>query len=253
METIDEQDDFITIDLQPREAVIDRLVVLRALVERSLLEAVAEQEGHTAEVEERRFDLLAELLSSSAGGALAPEELHLLQTPIGQLPDDESTPMILAAEAFGAIGQACGLIRELPLPPTPVGGSEELLEEILVLSPEEIDERTSLPTEEEAAALLEIIEVVHWRVDVEFGARLNGGELTAEEQESIAAVASEAEASGLFQTYPSGDLRIGNKPVRKWSDEDVEMYYIVSLQQRDALAWLCSNGQDWVVITDEDE
>jgi hypothetical protein len=95
--------------------------------------------------------------------------------------------------------------------------------------------------------------VIHWRVDVEFGSRLNGGELTAEEQESIESVAKEAELSGLFQTYPSGDLRIGNKPVRKWSDDEVEMYYIVTLQQRDALVWLCSNGQDWVVISDDEE
>jgi hypothetical protein len=253
MDNYDELDDFITIDLQPRQAVIDRLVVLRALVERSLLEAVAEQEGHSDEVEERRFDLLAELLSSSAGGALTPEELQLLQTPIGQLPDEEATPMMLAAEAFGSIGHACGLIRELPLAPIPVGGSEELLEHILSLSVEDIESNTILPSDEEAAALLEVIEVIHWRVDVEFGSRLNGGELTAEEQESIESVAKEAELSGLFQTYPSGDLRIGNKPVRKWSDNEVEMYYIVTLQQRDALVWLCSNGKDWVVISDDEE
>ena len=253
MDNYDELDDFITIELQPRQAVTDRLVVLRALVERSLLEAVAEQEGHSDEVEERRFDLLAELLSSSAGGALTPEELQLLQTPIGQLPDEEATPMMLAAEAFGSIGHACGLIRELPLAPIPVGGSEELLEHILSLSVEDIESNTILPSDEEAAALLEVIEVIHWRVDVEFGARLNGGELTAEEQESIESVTKEAELSGLFQTYPSGDLRIGNKPVRKWSDDEVEMYYIVTLQQRDALVWLCSNGQDWVVISDDEE
>lgn len=253
MENLDEMDDFITIDLQPRAAVVDRLIVLRALVERSLLEAVAEQEGHTDDVEERRFDLLAELLASSAGSALTPEELQLLQVPIGKLPDEESTPMILAAEAFGSIGHACGLIRELPLPPMPVGGDEELLEHILSLSVEDIEANTTLPSDEEAAALLETIEVVHWRVDVEFGVRLDGGELSAEEKESIEAVAKEAELSGLFPTYPSGDLRIGNKPVRKWSDEEVEMYYVVTLQQRDALAWLCSNGQDWVVISDDEE
>ncbi len=253
MENLDEMDEFITIDLQPRKAVVDRLVVLRALVERSLLEAVAEQEGHTDDVEERRFDLLAELLASSAGNALTQEELALLQVPIGQLPEEESTPMILAAEAFGAIGHACGLIRELPLPPIPVGGNEELLEHILSLGPEEIEANTTLPSDEEAALLLEVIEIVHWRVDVEFGSRLEGGELTAEEKESISAVAKEAELAGIFQTYPSGDLRIGNKPVRKWSDEEVEMYYIVTLQQRDALVWLCSTGQDWVVISDDEE
>lgn len=253
METFDEQDDFITIDLQPRQAVVDRLIVLRALVERSLLEAVAEQEGRTEEVEERRFDLLAELLAGSAGAALTPEELQLFQTPIGQLPDEESMPMILAAEAFGAIGHACGLVRELPLPPIPVGGVEELLEEILNLGVDEIETSTQLPSEEEAAALLEVIEVVHWRVDIEFGARLEGGELDAEETQSIESVAREAEASGLFQTYPSGDLHIGNRPVRRWTDEEVEMYYVVSLQQRDALAWLCSSGQDWTVISDDEE
>ncbi len=253
MDAIDEQDDFITIDLQPRAAVVDRLIVLRALVERSLLEAVAEQEGRTDEVEERRFDLLAELLAGSAGAALAPEELQIFQTPIGQLPEEESTPMILAAEAFGAIGHACGLIRELPLPPLPVGAVEELLEDILNLGVDEIEAGTQLPSEEEAAALLEVMEVVHWRVDVEFGARLEGGELTADEQQSIELVAREAEASGLFQTYPSGDLRIGSKPVRKWTDEEVEMYYVVTLQQRDALAWLCTSGQDWTVISDAEE
>jgi hypothetical protein len=248
-----ETDDYITIDLQPRAAVIDRLTVLRALVERSLLETVAEQEGLTDEIEERRFDLLAEVLSSSAGSALTPEELRLMQTPIGQIPEDETTPMLLAAEAFGAIGHACGLIHELPLPPTPVGGSEELLELILSMSVEDIESRLTLPSEEEAAQLLEVIEIVHWRVDVEFGARLDGGELTPEEVESIASVSKEAELSGLFQVYPSGDLRIGNKPVRKWTDEEVEMFYVVSLQQRDALSWLCSNGQDWTVISDEEE
>lgn len=253
MENLEEMDEFITIDLQPRAAVVDRLVVLRALVERSLLEAVAEQEGETDDVEERRFDLLAELLASSAGSALTPEELELLQVPIGQLPEEEATPMILAAEAFGAIGHACGLIRELPLPPIPVGGNEELLEHILSLSAEDIEANTALPSDEEAAVLLEVMEVVHWRLDVEFGSRLNGGELTVEEKESIDAVAKESELAGLFQTYPSGDLRIGNKPVRKWSDEEVEMYYIVTLQQRDALAWLCSNGQDWVVISNDEE
>ena len=33
----------------------------------------------------------------------------------------------------------------------------------------------SLPSEEDAAVMLEIMEVIHWRVDVEFGARLIGG------------------------------------------------------------------------------
>lgn len=253
MADFEEVDEFITIDLQPRAAVVDRLVVLRALVERSLLETVSEQEGHSDEIEERRFDLLADLLASSAGSALAPEELALLQTPLGQIPEENLTPILLAAEAFGAIGYACGLIRELPLAPTPIGGSEELLEHILSLGMDDIEENTSMPTDEDAAALLEVMEVIHWRVDVEFGARLAGGELTAEEKASIESVAREAETSGLFQTYPSGDLRIGNKPVRKWSDEDVEMYYVVSLQQRDALAWLCSNGQDWIVISEDEE
>jgi hypothetical protein len=253
MSDFEELDDFITIDLQPREAVVGRLIVLRALVERSLLETVAEQEGHSDEIEERRFDLLAEVLASSAGSALTPEELALMQTPIGQIPEEELTPILLAAEAFGIIGYACGLVRELPLAPVPFGGSEELLEHILSLGIGDIEENTTLPTDEEAAAFLEVMEVIHWRVDVEFGARLAGGELTSEEKASIASVAREAESSRLFQTYPSGDLRIGNKPVRKWSDEDVEMYYVVSLQQREALAWLCSNGQDWVVISDDEE
>lgn len=253
MDAVDESDDFITIDLQPRSAVINRLIVLRALVERSLLEAVVEQEGHTEEVEERRFDLLAELLSMSAGSALAAEELELLQAPIGQIPDDRATPMLLAAEAFGAIGHACGLLQNLPLAPTPVGGSEELLEQILSLGVQEIESGTTLPGEEEAGAILEVIEVIHWRVDVEFGARLSGAELTTDEQESIKAVAIEAERSGLFQVYPSGDLRLGNKPIRKWTDDEVEMCYIVTLQQRDAISWLCSSGQPWTVISDEEE
>ncbi len=221
MENLDEMDEFITIDLQPRAAVVDRLVVLRALVERSLLEAVAEQEGHTNDVEERRFDLLAELLASSAGSALTPEELQLLQVPIGQLPDEESTPMILAAEAFGAIGHACGLLRELPLPPVPVGGSEELLEHILSLSVEDIEANTTLPSDEEAALLLEVIEVVHWRVDVEFGARLDGGELTCRREgiDRISRQRSRAFRSlpDLSQRRPAYRQQTGSKMVGRGS------------------------------------
>ena len=68
-----------------------------------------------------------------------------------------------------------------------------------------------------------------------------------------ASVAAEAQASGLLATYPSGDLKLGNKPIRKWTDDEVETFYIVSLQQRAAIEWLCTAGQEWVVISDEDD
>lgn len=246
-------DEYLVIELQPREAVVNRMLVLRALVERSMLEAVAVDDGMTDELEERRFDILAELLASSAADAITPEELAIFQTPVTKIPEEDEVAVILAAEAFGVIGKACRLFRDLPLPPNPVGSSEEHLETILTLSPDDIAERVVLPEEDAAADILEVVEVIHWRTDVEFGARLNGGELTQEEQESIAAVGAEAEASGLLPVYPSGDLKIGNKPIRKWTDDEVETFYIVSLQQRLAIEWLCSAGQPWVVVSDEDD
>lgn len=252
-EELDEIDDFITVELQPRDEVVRRLIILRAFVERSLLEATAADEDVPEEVEERRFDLLAELLSTDAAQSIIPEELELLQTPIGEIADDDAAAVLLAAEAYGAIGRACGLIRDLPLPPHPVGSSEDLLQQILLTTPEEIESSVALPPEEEAAVLLETIEVIHWRVDVEYGARLNGGPLTSEEIESIAAVAQEAESSGLMRTYASGDLQLGHKPVRKWTDDEVETYYVVSLQQRNALEWLCTAGQPWELLAEEDD
>ena len=94
-------DEYMVIELQPREAVINRLTVLRALVERSLLEATAIDEGATNDLEERRFDLLAELLSSPAADAIAPEELVIFQTPIAKIPEEDEVALILAAESFG--------------------------------------------------------------------------------------------------------------------------------------------------------
>ncbi len=253
MDDYDEMDEYLTIDLQPRQAVIDRLIVLRALVERSLLEAMATEEGVTGELEERRFDLLAELMASPAANAITAEEMVVMQTPLAQIPEDDEATVLLAAEAFGAIGKACGIFRDLPSPPDPVGSSEDILEQILQMTPEEIDQQVVLPEEEAAADILEVIEVTHWRADVEFGARLNGGELTKEEQESIAAVAAEAKLSGLIPVYPSGDLKLGNKPIRKWTDEEVETFYIVSLQQRLAIEWLCNADQVWTVMSDEED
>lgn len=253
MDELDDMDEFMVVELQPRETIAGRLTVLRAFVERSLLEATAEDADDLAEIEERRFDLLAALLVTDARDAITAEELAILQTPIGQIAERDAISVILAAEAFGAIGSVCGLIRELPLPPNPVGSSEELLQMMLLMTPEDIAASVSLPSEEEAATLLEIAEVIHWRVDAEFGARLNGGELTQDEKDSIAAVAKEAQDSGLFQTYPSGDLKLGHKPIRKWSDDEVETYYVVSLQQRNALEWLCAAGQPWELLTEEDE
>lgn len=249
----DEMDEYLTIELQSREAVVNRLVVLRALVERSLLEATAIDEGATTELEERRFDLLAELLSSAAAGAIVQDELAIFQTPIAKIPEEDEVAVILAAESFGALGIACGLFLDLPLPPDPVGSNEEFLEQILMMTPDDINERVALPDEQVAADMLEVAEVAYWRADVEFGARLNGGELTPDEKESIEAVGIEAKASGLMQVYPSGDLKLGNKPIRKWTDDEVETFYIVSLQQRLAMEWLCSEGQEWVVVSDEDE
>lgn len=249
----DELDEYLVIELQSREAVVNRLTVLRALVERSLLEATAIEEGATSELEERRFDLLAELLASPATDAMVPEELTIFQTPIAKIPEKDEVAVILAAESFGVIGKACGLFRYLPLPPDPVGSSDEVLEQILIMSPSDIAERIVLPEEEAAADMLEVAEVTYWRADVEFGARLNGGELTPDERESIEAVGIEAKESGLFQVYPSGDLKLGNKPIRKWTDDEVETFYVISLQQRLAMEWLCTAGQTWVVVSDEDE
>lgn len=253
MDDYDDGDDYLTIDLQEREAIVNRLIVLRAFVERSLLEATAEEEGSPEELEERRFDLLAALLVSKARDSITPQELEILQTPIGQIAERDEAAVLLAAEAFGIIGKTCGLIQALPLPPNPVSSSEEILQQILLSNAEEIEANVSRPSEEEAAMIFEVMEVTHWRVDVEFGARLNGGALTEEERESIAAVAKEAEASGLFQTYPSGDLKLGNKPIRKWTDDEVETFYVVSLQQRNALEWLCSAGQEWTLISERED
>lgn len=249
----DDMDDYLTIDLQPRSAVVNRLIVLRALVERSLLEATAIDEGVTNELEERRFDLLAELLASEAGTAIVAAELAIFQAPIASIPEDDEAAVILAAESFGILGKACGLFRDLPLPPDPVGSNGEILEQILMMMPEIIATRVVLPDEQAAADMLEIAEVTYWRADVEFGARLNGGELTPDEKASIEAVGIEAQASGLLQIYPSGDLKLGNKPIRKWSDDEVETFYIVSLQQRLAMEWLCSAGQEWVVFSEDAE
>ena len=173
------------------------------------------------EIEERRFDVLAELLGSTAADAITPDELTILQTPVAQIPEENEVAVILAAEAFGVIGKACGLFNDLPMPPNPVASSEDVLESILQMTLKEIDERIALPDEEAAADILEVVEVIHWRADVEFGARLNGGELTPEEKESIEAVGVESKASGLLPIYPSGDLKLGtnrseNGVTMKW-------------------------------------
>ena len=50
-------DEYMVIDLQPREAVINRLTVLRALVERSLLRmGVSDRRGRDQRTRRRRFD-----------------------------------------------------------------------------------------------------------------------------------------------------------------------------------------------------
>lgn len=253
MDDHDDMDEYLTIELQPRDAVVARLTVLRTLVERSLLEAIAAEEGRNSELEERRFDLLAELLASPAADAVTPEELAVLQMPIGNIPEESESAVILAAEAFGAIGKACGLFRDLPLPPKSVGSSEDILERILQFTPDEIDQLVTLPGEETAADILETIEVVYWRADLEFGARLNGGEHTQEEKDSIQNVAAEAKSAGLLPVYPSGDLKLGDKPIRKWTDDEVETFYIVSLQQRLAIEWLCNANQVWTVLSAGDD
>lgn len=253
MTEIENPDDYIMIDLQSPDAIVDRLVVLHALVERSLLEAVVEQEGHVPEIEERRFDLMAELMSSHAGAVMAPEEAELLQLPLGQISDDQSVPLLLAPEAFGVIALACGLLPELPIPPMPCAGDGRILENILSFDEETIRQNLIVPSEQEAADRLEVIEVIHWRIDIEFGARLNDDTLTAEELDSIHTVATEAQASGLIATDSNGDLRIGDRPLREWTDDEVETFYIVTLQQRAALEWLCNADHQWVVIAEEED
>lgn len=246
-----DENDYITVELRSVDDVAARLTVLRSLVERALLEAVDPIGGDSEELEERRFDLLAELLGSPADVALAETERRALRTPLGALVDDDMPDILFAADAFGAIAAAVGMPIPLPDPPYAAGSSEATIEAILTLEPTVIRSSISIPSEDDVAIRLERAEIAHWRADLELGARLDSRSLDVSETASVRSVAAEARDAGLFELDERGDIRMGPVAIGEWSDDDVETYYFVSLQQRLALEWLCRDGQEWRSLREE--
>ncbi len=238
-------DDEIDIELRAAPDVASRLILVATVCRRAFLESRGS--GNAAdERQSDRFYLTAWLQQERLIDAASPNELEILQTPIGRLDADMASLASWQSEALVALAWALGLLDPMPAYHTMAEPGP-----LFALVPSPWDDTSSfaaqarLRDELEVAQERERAELWEWRAQMEEIA--NGGESreVVEITDTISEVAREAHAAGLLPNPVAGDVAADGIAYRDLSPALRENAAIVAGQRLRALNWLCGFGTSW--------
>lgn len=244
-----DEDDFVEINLREPSDVAGRLLVLVALARRGFLEQHPEQDDAESP-ETERFDLNHWLAEEKLAAWSYPDELTILQTPVGELTDDEAVNATWSIEAAAALAWALQKIPRLP-PFDEATDAASVIDTIPAPWSRTTEFRNSatLRDELEIARVREQAELWADRADTYWWLQAaaeveDSGEVTApltsvELQAGVAETAAEAHAAGLIPPPEDDDFPTRFGPFKTLSPEDVEELELIATQRLVALNWLC--------------
>jgi hypothetical protein len=249
----DDEDETIEINLRPPAEVAARLLAVVAVARRGFLEqrpeAVADD---TAEAE--RFDLRSWLADEHLLDALYPDELEMIEAPVGSLEPDDTAAATWSIEAAAALAWTLDLISNIPAYDQPAD-AERLIAALPAPWSRTTEFRSSarLRSEESIAQERERAELWYDRADTywwllaateEAETAAGGPNIAADLEQELRQTASAANAAGLISRPIGGDFPTSEGPYRDLLPHQVEELEAIAFHRSVALNWVCGLTDD---------
>ncbi|MCO5215925.1 MAG: hypothetical protein M9953_12620 [Thermomicrobiales bacterium] len=225
-------DDELEIQPWPVLELIGRAVALTSVARRGLMEVDEDDDVFTRETD--RFEL-STWVRTELTNWITDTELEIIQTPIGNLTEEQ---MLTADEALSAAGAVAWALRGVTDEYMPVPDTEEFNAAVLAWAPtpwdkvRNLQKRVRLRSDEDLAGERERMELWYWR----------SGLVTSEELDEVVA---EINAADLMPTA-DGDLAVvGGIAYGMLSEEARDDIAWVAEQRLRALNWVCGFGDSW--------
>lgn len=232
-------DDSIEIEVRPARELLGRATLLAALGRRGLIERETEADPIAAETDQ--FDLQA-WARVELNFWMSPEDLHVLQAPVGSLIDAEADYCADGLVSASTIGWCIGALRQ-DLPLLSDGAPER---ETLGWVPApwtQVRSRLRLVrvrSDEDLARERERWELIAWRMSL----FIDPVSQQAEEA-ALRDVGAELREVGFIR-WVDGDFALDDgTPFRLLSEQQQEQLDVESTLRLQALNWVCGFGEDW--------
>lgn len=246
-------DDYVEINLREPSDVAGRLLVLVALARRGFLEQNPDHDD--AEPETERFDLNHWLAEEKLTAWSEPDEVAILQTPVGNLGEDDAVDATWSIEAAAALAWALQKIPALP-PFDEAADAASVIDAIPAPWSRTTEFRNAavLREELEIAQVREQAELwadradTYWWQQEAIDSTPAGGEATHLSPQNILAgvaeIAAEAHATGLIPPPAQNDFPTRFGPYHALSPTQVEELELIATHRLRALNWLCGLVDD---------
>lgn len=226
-------DDELDIQPWPVLELIGRAVALTSVAKRGLLEVDEESDVFTKETD--RFELSTWARTELANW-ITDAELEALNTPIGNLTEDQ---MLLADEALYAGGAVAWALRGVTDDHMPMPDTNEFMASVLSWAPSpwdkvrQLQKRVRLRSDQDLADERERMDLWFWRGDTEIS------------DEDLADVVAEVAAAGLIPISDGDFATHEGVSFATLSDDDREDLTWIAEQRLRALNWVCGFGESW--------
>lgn len=225
-------DDEIDIQPWPVLELIGRAVTLTSVARRGLLEVDEDADVFSNETD--RFEL-STWARTELTNWITDTELAILNTPIGELTEEQ---MLLADEALFAAGAVAWALRAVTDEYIPMPDTEAFTGAVMEWAPtpwdkvRNLQKRVRLRSDQELADERERMELWYWR---------GSEEITTEELAEVVAEITEVDLMPVID----GDLSADGVAFGALSEEDRDDLTWVAEQRLRALNWVCGFGDSW--------
>lgn len=226
-------DDELDIQPWPVLELIGRAVALTSVAKRGLLEVDDDMDVFSKETD--RFELSTWARTELANW-ITDAELQVLNTPIGNLEEEQ---MLLSDEALYAAGAVAWALRGVPVEHLPMPDTEEFLVSLMDWAPtpwdkvRQLQKRVRLRSDQELADERERMELWHWRGETEIS------------DEELAEVVAEVAAAGLIPIVDSDFATDDGVSYTSLSEDERDDLTWIAEQRLRALNWVCGFGESW--------
>lgn len=232
-------DDSIDIQVRPVRELLGRATLLAALGRRGLIEVESGADPMSAETDQ--FDLQA-WARVELGLWMSPEDLHVLQAPVGSLIEEEAGYCADAMVSASTIGWCIGAFSD-DLPLLSDGAPEQSVLEWVPAPWTQLRSRVRLVrvrSDDELARERERWELVVWRMSL-----FTEPDNAQDDQAALEDVVTELQDTPLIG-YADGDFATADgMPFRQLSDAQREQIDAEATLRLAALNWVCGFGSGW--------
>lgn len=226
-------DDELDIQPWPVLELIGRAVALTSVAKRGMLEVDEGNDVFSAETD--RFEL-STWARTELSNWITDAELALLNTPIGDLEEEQ---MLLADEALYAAGAVAWALRTVDIERLPFPDNDAFNATVMAWAPgpwdkvRNLQKRVRLRSDEELATERERMELWHWRAN---------GEIPADDLAEVVAEVFEAELIPIVDGDFATDEGFAFGALGEEERDDIAW---IAAQRLRALNWVCGFGDSW--------